>query len=246
MRVIVQNNPSHPDNIGHIVTHLGMNLDQRLKEFKQFENDDQAFWEKVIGGEEPEVPAAVRNGSTRLMPEERPVVVSAEIVDSLWEEDFNTLEDAHIVAEIRSKLEALGLDPRQAEEIVRKGRPRGMVHNKAAEPFAVLPQRAWEEAKKRLYEKVNSTAKILLNNATLEMSGTELAYKYTTLSLSGQNNFACAVIMVNREVKKILGKERNKCSTEELQAAASQLDDILKQLVRQVKKVKSLYEQQAR
>ena len=59
MRVIVQNDPTHPDNVGHIVTHLGMNLDERLKEFKQFENDDQAFWEKVIGGEDPELPDAV-------------------------------------------------------------------------------------------------------------------------------------------------------------------------------------------
>ena len=66
MRVIVQNDPTHPDNVGHIVTHLGMNLDERLKEFKQFENDDQAFWDKVIGGEEPEVPPAVRDGTARL------------------------------------------------------------------------------------------------------------------------------------------------------------------------------------
>src|SRR3984893_1130926 len=31
MRVVVQNDPTHPDNVGHIVTHLGMNLDERLK-----------------------------------------------------------------------------------------------------------------------------------------------------------------------------------------------------------------------
>ena len=43
MRVVVQNDPVHPDNVGHIVTHLGMNLDERLREFKQFENDDQTF-----------------------------------------------------------------------------------------------------------------------------------------------------------------------------------------------------------
>ena len=59
MRVVVQNDPGHPDNVGHIVTHLGMNLDARLKEFKEFENDDQAFWDRVIGGEEPDVPQAV-------------------------------------------------------------------------------------------------------------------------------------------------------------------------------------------
>jgi DNA repair protein RadD len=242
MRVIVQNNPAHPDNVGHIVTHLGMNLDQRLKEFKQFENDDQAFWEKVIGGEEPEVPTSVRDGSARLMPEERGVVVSSEVIESLWEEDFNSLEDSHIIEEVRAKLEALGLDPNQAADVVRKSRPGGIVRKKAAEPFAIQPQQEWQETKKRLYEKVSSNAKILLNNAGLQMSGTELAYKYTSLGVSGQTNFACAVIMINREVKKILGKEREKCSTEELQAAAGKLDDVLKQLVRQIKKVQNDYE----
>src|SRR3990167_2838789 len=84
MRVIVQNNPAHPDNLGHIVTHLGMNLDKRLQEFKQFENDDEAFWEKVIGGEEPEIPKEVQEGKTRLTVGEQAVLVSGEIVDSLW------------------------------------------------------------------------------------------------------------------------------------------------------------------
>lgn len=50
LRVIVQNSPGHPDNYGHIVTHAGMNLDERLREFKLFESDDQKFWEDVIGG----------------------------------------------------------------------------------------------------------------------------------------------------------------------------------------------------
>jgi hypothetical protein len=89
-------------------------------------------------------------------------------------------------------------------------------------------------------------AKILLNNVGLQMPGTELPYKFTSLAVSGQNNFACAVIMINREVKKILGKERDQCSTLELQAAASKLDDVLMQLVRQIKKVQSDYEKRAK
>ena len=60
-----------------------MNLDERLKEFKQFENDDQAFWDKVIGGDEPEVPKSNLDGSARLTAEER-LVVHGEIVESLW------------------------------------------------------------------------------------------------------------------------------------------------------------------
>ena len=44
LRVVVQNDPTHPDNYGHVVTHVGMNLDELLKKFQQFENDDQRFW----------------------------------------------------------------------------------------------------------------------------------------------------------------------------------------------------------
>ena len=126
MRVIVQNNPAHPDNLGHIVTHLGMNLDKRLQEFKQFENDDEAFWEKVIGGEEPEIPKEVQEGKTRLTVGEQAVLVNGEVVDSLWEEDFTTAEDKHIIEDLRDRLTALGLDPNQAEEIVKKSRPSGI------------------------------------------------------------------------------------------------------------------------
>lgn len=63
MRVIVQNNPTHPDNYGHIVTHVGMNQDVLLKEFREFERDDEEFWAKVIGGEEPEPPGNVTSGA---------------------------------------------------------------------------------------------------------------------------------------------------------------------------------------
>ena len=62
MRAVVQDEPTHPDNVGHIVTHLGMNLDQLLQEFKQFERDDKAFWQSVIGSSEPEAPQSTSGG----------------------------------------------------------------------------------------------------------------------------------------------------------------------------------------
>ena len=125
MRVIVQNDPMHPDNMGHIVTHLGMNLDQRLNEFKQFERDDQAFWEKVIGGEEPETPADVLAGNRRLSARESSIVVNNEIIDSLWEEEFTSIEDQQIIDDLRERMKSLGLDPSQVEEIVETQNPAG-------------------------------------------------------------------------------------------------------------------------
>ncbi len=239
MRVVVQNDPTHPDNLGHIVTHLGTNLDQRLTEFKQFERDDDAFWEKVIGGEEPEVPAGVRAGNTRLSVSETSVVVSGEIVDSLWEEDFTSSEDAQIIADLRERMKLLGLDPSQVEEIVQKAKPGGIKKRPAAESFPILPQLALEEARTRLGEQGRRLAKILLNHVDLEMEGREIPFKYTSLDLTGRSNFVCAVMMVNHEINKRLGKDRELRSTDEIKAVLDTTDDLLQQLVRKLRKVES-------
>ena len=241
MRVIVQNDPGHPDNVGHIVTHLGMNLDERLKEFKQFENDDQAFWDKVIGGAEPEIPQAVLDGNARLRATNE-VVVHGEIVDSLWEEDFTTVEDAQIIEDLRERLKLYGLDPSQAEEMVRKAQQSPVRRNAPAEPFPVQPQREWEEARKRLQEQAKRLANILLNHVELSMAGTELVYKYRSLNLSGKNNYVCALMMVNHEMQKRLGKDRAQASIEEFRSILDNLDDLLQTLVRRVRKAKGDYD----
>jgi hypothetical protein len=51
-----------------------------------------------------------------------------------------------------------------------------------------------------------------------------------------------ALMMVNAEMNKRLGKERSAASTEEFQDILNSLDDILQQIVRKVIKVKSDYD----
>ncbi len=242
LRTVVQNDPNHPDNMGHIVTHLGMNLDERLKEFKEFEADDEAFWEKVIGGEEPEVPKAVTDGDSRLRAGER-VVVHGEVVDALWEEDFTSVDDQYVIDDLKDRLKSYGLDPSQAETLFKAAQQPAMRKHKPAEPFAVLPQREWEEARKRLNEQAKHLAKIVLNHVQLNPQGIELTYKYKTLNLTGKNNFVSALTMVNKEIEKRLGKERSAASTEEFKAVMAQQDDILQLLARRVRKAKAIYEQ---
>jgi DNA repair protein RadD len=243
MRVVVQNDPGHPDNVGHIVTHLGMNLDERLKEFEEFENDDQAFWDKVIGGEEPEVPQNVLDGTARLRASDR-VVVHGEIVESLWEEDFTSVEDTQIVEDLRERLKLLGLDASKAEEMVRMAQQAPMRKGAAAQPFAVQPQREWEEARRRTQEQAKRLANILLNHVELTQAGTELVYKYKSLKLTGKSNYICALMMVNKEIEKRLGKERAEASLEEFRGVLDNLDDLLQTLVRRVRKAKADYDKE--
>ena len=242
MRVVVQNDPAHPDNLGHIVTHLGMNLDQRLNEFKEFERDDEVYWKKVIDGVEPEISTQVRSGDTRLSGAETPVVVRNEIVDSLWEEDFTSIEDQEIIDEMRDKMTLLGLDPSQLEEFVKNSKPGAMTKRPAAESFSIQPQRALEEARKRVHEQGQRMAKIVLNHVELEMTGREIPYKYTSLGISARSNFIAALAMVNREINKRLGKDRKDCSVEEFKEILDSIEDIIQSVARELRKAKGEYE----
>ena len=112
----------------------------------------------------------------------------------------------------------------------------------AAEPFLVQPQREWEEARKRVYEQAQRLAKLLLNHVGLEMVGVEIPRKYTSLNIRGRNNYVSALMMVNAEFNKRLGKPRNDATTEDFKLLQENLDDILQKLSRRLYKAKSDYE----
>jgi excisionase family DNA binding protein len=229
LRVIVQNSPGHPDNYGHIVTHAGMNLDERLREFKLFESDDQKFWEEVIGGKEPEPPANVASGAARMKLSET-AVVNYEIVDSMIEEQFTSAEQEDIIKELREKLELLGLDPDQAEGIVlSKASPK--TTSKAAQPYQVLPQREWETRKKGLNEQVNRAANLLTNRLGINRAGRELI----NTGVAATNNFVACVTLINKELKNRNPQPRNTWSTEQFEAATADLEAILNVLTRRYK-----------
>jgi excisionase family DNA binding protein len=229
LRAIVQNSPGHPDNYGHVVTHAGMNLDERLREFKLFESDDQRFWDDVIGGKEPEPPANVKSGDARMKMSE-PAVVNYEIVDSLIEENFTSAEQEDIIKELREKLELLGLDPEQADAIV-LAQSTAKVTSRAAQPFQVLPQREWEARKKGLNEQVNRAANLLTNRLGVNRAGRDLI----ALGVAATNNFVACVTLINKELKSRKPKPRKDWAVEEFVAAESELEDILNMLTRRYK-----------
>jgi len=242
LRVVVQNDPIHPDNYGHIVTHAGMNLDQRLREFKEFEKDDQNFWEKVIGGEEPDPPREVINGNARMKLGES-IIAEDEIVDHLIEEDFITVEDEHILRDLEKKLEQLGLDPSEAKNILARDKKKADIRKgKAAEPFTVLPQKAWQESKRRLNERVRSAAKTLINRNGLKIGGIELPLKYTSLGVNAANNLSACIIMINNAISKTQSGKRKDWKTDDFKKAMDNLPEILNSLTRKIKKAKSIYE----
>ena len=165
-----------------------------------------------------------------------------EIVESLWEEDFTEVEDKEIVEDLRERLKLYGLDASQAEEMVKKAQQAPLRKRSPSEPFLVQPQRQWEEARKRLNEQAKRLANLLLNHVGLTQAGTELTYKYKSLKLTGRNNYVSALMMVNAEMQKRLGKDRMEASTEEFRGVLDNLEDLLQTLARRVRKAKGDYD----
>lgn len=237
LRVVVQNDPTHPDNYGHIVTHVGMNVDTLLQQFKQFENDDQKFWEEVTGGKEPEPPSEVLDGSGRMKLHED-MAVQSEIVEHLFEEEFTTAEDVDIQHDLEKKLDALGLDPRLAQQVVQTSRSEalGPAMTPAAQPFSKIPAKQWNEAKRRLDEEARRTAKILLNRVDLKSEGVDIPRNLMP-EIGAINNSIAAIMMVNNGIAKTVGggRKRPEWTFEEFIAATEALPGILDNLVRQLK-----------
>lgn len=235
MRVVVQNDVRHPDNYGFIVSHIGLNLDQQLADFRDMEREDGAFFKDLLSGQKPEqMPADVLDGTARQRLHED-MIVNQEIVDEFFEEDFVETDDAILLQELKAHAESLGFDPDAISALtntVRKG-----TRKVAATPQLSLdPQRQRREARRRLNEEVKRTAKLLLNRLELSFGGRDLAFGLAP-GLSGPN-FAAAVQLVNRELGNVAGIKpgtRSHLKTEDFVRGAQSLEAVLNSLTRKLK-----------
>ena len=233
MRVVVQNDPRHPDNYGYIVTHAGMNLDTLLTDFREIEREDQQFLAGLIQGDEPEPPREVTEGRTQM--KIRPdMVVHNEVLDSLIEEDFLDADDELVFEELRRNAEAMGLD---ADAVVTAAKASKRVSTRtvaAPESFPINPQRERREAQKRLNERIKATARVLLNRIDVTHGGSDISSNLLT-NMSGPN-FVVAIQLFNQRVKSSVSTaRRGDWSIDELKKAMDLLPEILDAEVRRLK-----------
>jgi hypothetical protein len=118
-----------------------------------------------------------------------------------------------------------------------------MAQANAAQPFAVLPLKQWQEGKKRLNEEAKRTANLLLNRCGFAQGGVEIARKLKP-NLGAKNNFVAALQMVNEQIDKQFGKgrKRSEWATDEFATAVQGLSDVLDALTREIKRLQSVRE----
>lgn len=239
MRVVHQNSPGDPDNYGYIVTHSGMNIDHLFEQFQLFEKDDEEFWAKVIGGEEPEPPIPRGLGVSRkkIKPD---LTVYGEIVEELIEQPFIDESETRDRA-TRDFLKLQGYADDEIEAFIKSDKKTDFKEKtvKAAAPICVQPQKELEMLRKRLSVDVNAKAKVVLDNSRLPIVGTQIPRQlFPGLAGPGQNNLVACIVMLNQEIKKRFPKDRDEWSSTDYKSVLQILPTIASELVRKLIKAK--------
>jgi len=244
MRVVKQNSPGHPANRGYVVSHIGLNVDRWWKELKEFDRDDESFFEELANGshdfllsnEIENDPAPLRR---RFKPEMD--VIEEAIVHFI--QDHFVPEDAKVVIDdlIQSMsmrgidFEALGLNRETLEERLIKSlieaKKKGTLNR-----FPVSPQESRKAARQRLHQRVNSAAKQLLNELGLKIGGFDLPKHFPSTGTSA--NLPAAIVLLNKEVLEYLKTgpdERDILNENQLRAAHDNMDEIIDNLANKIR-----------
>ena len=234
MRVVRQDSPGHPDNRGYVVSHVGLHIDRWWEELRKFDADDQALMEAIAKGERV---FGNGDGSEGAEPGERrrftpSFEVLEEIIRTIHTDRFLP-EDVRLVAddviamlgERGLSLDFLGISRDELEKRL-LATPRS--GDAAITPLPVQPQRARQQARQRLVERVNSGAKQLLNELGLSIGGVDLLkVQHAT------NNLTSAIILLNRQVNIFLEigvSERDAISEEQAKRAHDAMDVLIDQV----------------
>jgi len=241
MRVVRQDSPGHPDNRGFVVSHAGLHVDRWWEELRLLDKDDQSFFEGLGNLSKPFVDLqrdANDEARRRFAPS---MQVLDETIEYFIQEHFLDLDDANVmVADLIRALELRGFDldtlgvsaDTLAERLVTRGE-----HAKGRlEPAPVQPQRARQEAKRRLDERVRSGAKQLLNELGLSPGGRRLVGFYPQLGAA--TDLPTAIILLNGEVNRYLNignSERALLTETQLRDAHDHIDEVIDELAKAVR-----------
>ncbi|MGE5528238.1 MAG: DEAD/DEAH box helicase [Patescibacteria group bacterium] len=229
MRVLEQNDPYHPDNEGWVISHIGLQQDERWEDFQRFDEDDQELFRNIAHGNDPGPREGNGSERRRLKPDMR---VINEVLDRLVTRDFLDPTDAGavdaVLAEMRRTLgvepEEIGLSREELAGRLLQARRREQVHPR---PRPVQPQDRRREQQRRLDEAARSVAGRILEVLGLSPSGVDIIRRMPELA-SAHNNIGAAIRLMHRKVNESMGFQpghRRELDIPELEQALEHLDE---------------------
>jgi type I site-specific restriction endonuclease len=244
MRVIRENSIGHPDNRGFVVSHVGLHIDRWWEDLRAIDSDDQLFFASLANStREFDDSSSTSDDEGRRRRFLHPMQVLDEHIDYFVQEHFIDINDATIILddlihalELRGLgLEMLGIDKEQLTNRLLLQATQVQVHGQLT-PAMVQPQRARQEARRRLDERVRSGAKELLKDLGMKPGGRQLARLYP--SFNTLLDLPTAIILLNNEVNKLVGigtGERKQISEQQARVAHDSMDFLIDAVVKAVR-----------
>jgi excisionase family DNA binding protein len=227
MRVVIQDEPEHPDNEGFVVSHIGLNNDARWDEFRELDLDDQALLREWLSPEEADdVTTEPEEGSPRRF--DQGVLVERELVAHFIDQPFLDPTDDRVLDQMLSQSIAPGILLRDVvdREAFRSQLLAKALKTETPAAIPIIPQRRRQAARKRLDERAKSVAARVLKDLGLSRQGWEISK--VSKGPPG-NNSTVLIRLLNREVAATLGiglGARKNISAEEAESALASLDAI--------------------
>lgn len=231
MRVVQQNKPDHPDNRGHVVSHVGLNNDERWSEFRELDLEDQQLIHEWVTGDADVAESTRRTDGPRSRRFDEGMLVNNELLASFIDQAYLDPTDNRVLEEMLAKEVAPGLIladittmEQLREALIAKQAKRP---DQAPAAIPVSPQRRRQSARKRLNQRVGSVANRVLDELEVSRQGRQLA-KVEKGPLS--SNLQVVTRLLNTAVSNEVGTDREQASVEDIERAYNKLDTIADQV----------------
>jgi DNA repair protein RadD len=226
MRVVVQDQPDHPDNRGYVVSHVGLNNEERWDEFRELDLEDQQLLHEWLTSTEP-ADSELEGGAGEPRRFDSATLVDSELVSHFVDQAFLDPEDDRVLDELMQREVAPGV---VLGDLVDREKLRQQLREKASrqveEPstIPITPQRRRQMARGRLHERTGSVVARVLSDLGLSRGGRDLS---KALGGPPAPNLQRVTVLVNQEINAAAGipaKSRKKLSADEAEEALSSLD----------------------
>lgn len=229
MRVVVQNEPDHPDNQAFVVSHVGLNNEARWNEFRELDLDDQELVQSWLRGDPEGEDGDAREGHPRRFDDG--MLVDDEIISHFIDQEYLDPEDDRVLDELLAQRIAGGLtigdiiSREQLRERLRARRDAASDETPTAIP--VTPQRRRRAARTRLAERTGSVVNRILSDLGIARAGRDVAR--AGLARGGLANLQAVTKLLNDEINAFVGipsRSRGTITADQTAAALENLDDL--------------------
>lgn len=228
MRVVIQNEPDHPDNTAYVLSHVGMNNEGRWSEFRELDLDDQELVQAWLRGEPDEGAGEAEPQSRRF---DDGMLVDNEIISHFIDQEYLDPEDDRVLDEMLAQRIAGGLtlgnliSREQLRDRLRAR--RDAASEETPQRIPVAPQRRRRVARGRLAERTNSVVARVIQDLDIGRAGRDVAR--AVLARGGTANTQAVTILLQREINDFLGissGSRGELTADQTEAALNELDNL--------------------